>query len=408
MTTGDSAQSRPLVSLKFIIGVVLIGMLSFFAFLALFAYAPEFRDDNDGGAHALSGSAIGFAGLRVFLYDAGIRTAIDRGTLHKYSVPSLAVLTPGPDTSGSELYALDHLEPRLVVLPKWVPVGDPLMRGRVMKAGMFGTRDVAKLLNSFSSTSQIRRERGTAAPKLKVARSGSGIVVPDKLQPVDSLQTLEGRDWIPIVVSAHGGVVLARLHHSLTYVLADPDFMNTHGLHDLATAGMALAIVRDIRIGHGPIGFDVTLNGFRRMPNLLRDIFAPPFLGATLCAILAALLLAVHAASRFGSPAAPARVFALGKLALVDNTAQLIRMMHREPRMAARYAQAMRNLVVQAVGLRRDAQDTQRLIWALERDRGATYDELFAAARDVKNNSELMKSAGELFRWRQRMTHGTK
>jgi len=403
MTSSDSAQ--PLVPLKLVIGIVLLGVLSFFAFFALLAYAPEFRDDNDGGAHALSKSAIGFAGLRIFSYEAGIPVAVDRGLLHRTAVPSLAVQTPGPDTPGSTLYALDHSEPRLVILPKWLAVGDPLTRGRVVKAGLIPTASIAALLKSFSATTSITRAHGTAVPQLRTTPAHADIFVPKKLQPVDSLQNISGSDWIPVITSEHGGMVLARLKYSATYVLADPDFMNTHGLRDLATAGLALSVIRSLRVGEGPIGFDVTLNGFSRGPNLLRDIFAPPFLGATICAIFAALLLALHAASSFGSPVPAARLFALGKRALVENTAQLIRMMHREPKMAVRYAALNRSLVLRALGSLSDAVDAQRLLSALERGRG--YDEVLADARGAKNNADLMKSAGEIFRWRQRMTHGT-
>jgi hypothetical protein len=399
-------QPAPLAPLKLVIGIALMGVLSFFAFFALLAYAPEFRDDNDGGAHALSKSAIGFAALRIFLEDADIPAAVDRGALHRHNRLSLTVQTPGADTSGADLYALNYLEPRLVILPKWIAVGDPLTRGRVMKSGLISTGSVAELLTSFSATSRLKRMKGATAPQLRIARPDTDIVTPDKLQPIDSLQTLQGPDWVPIIVSARGGAVLARLKSSHVYVLADPDLMNTHGLHDLRTAALALSIIEQLRLGDGLVGLDVTLNGFRRGPNLLRDIFAPPFLGATLCAIFATLLLALHAASRFGSPIPAPRTFALGKRALVENTAQLIRMMRREPQMAARYAALTRNLVLQTVSSRRDAQDAQRLMTALERDRGPGYDDALANARAANNNLDLMKSAGEVFRWRQRMTNG--
>jgi hypothetical protein len=403
----ETNHSAPLVPLKLVIGIVLVGVLSFFAFFALLAYAPEFRDDNDGGTHALSKSAIGFAAMGIFLRDAGLHAVVDRGLLHKTVVPSLAVQTPGPETSGADLYALDQPEPRLIILPKWLAVGDPLTRGRVMKDGLVPPSEVYELLKQFSATTGIARLRAVRTPGLRTTLARADIFVPKKLQAVDSLQTITGPDWIPVITSDRGEMVLARWKKGGTYVLADPDFMNTHGLHDLATASLALSIVRSLRTGQGPIGFDVTLNGYKSGPNLLRDIFAPPFLGATLCAILAALLLALHAASSFGSPIPAARVFALGKGALVENTAQLIRMMHREPHMAARYAAVTRDLVLRALGSRRDAEDAQRLISALERDRGPTYDELLARAREVENNSDLMKSAGETYRWRQRMTHGT-
>ena len=49
------------------------------------------------------------------------------------------------------------------------------------------------------------------------------------------------------------------------------------------------AVLENLRLEHGPIIFDVTLNGFVRGRNLLKTAFEPPFLSATLCAVLAAL-----------------------------------------------------------------------------------------------------------------------
>src|SRR6201999_1012780 len=93
--------------------------------------------------------------------------------------------------------------------------------------------------------------------------------------------------------------------------------------------------------------------GLGEEPSLLRAMFSPPFLGATLCAILAALLIGFHGAVRFGAPQRAKEAYARGKTALVGNAAELIRMLHREPRMASRYAQTTRNLPVRALGVRR-------------------------------------------------------
>src|SRR5262249_25116569 len=144
--------------------------------------------------------------------------------------------------------------------------------------------------------------------------------------------------------------VLAQLNGTQTYVLADPDLMNTHGLHDLATARAANDIIQSLRRGLSPVIFDVTLAGYRSAPNLLRPAFQPPLVGATLCAFLAALLMAVHAATRFGEPLEGGRVFALGKQALADNSAALIAMAKREHHIVVRYAAAVRSRVARAIG----------------------------------------------------------
>ena len=149
--------------------------------------------------------------------------------------------------------------------------------------------------------------------------------------------------WTSYVTDQQGRTLLARLEGSETYVLAEPDLMNTHGLKDLATARVAMAIIQSIRSGDGPVVFDLTLAGYRRSPNPLRLAFEPPLLGATLCALLAALLMGVHAAVRFGSPLESKRSLALGKQALADNSAALIAMAGREHRIVPRYALAMRD-----------------------------------------------------------------
>ena len=204
-----------------------------------------------------------------------------------------------------------------------------------------------------------------------------------------------------------GGAVLAKLNNYPIYVLADPDLMNTHGLHDLPTAAFALALIQNLREGNGPVVFDVTLNGLRREPSLLRAIFAPPFLGATLCAILAALLMAFHALVRFGTPPAPPPVYARGKQALAANAADMIRLLHREPHMATRYVLTTRNLVLRAFGLRRQSalEDGDDPFRARENETPLSYGELLDEARRVENRSDLVALARRLSQWREDMLH---
>ena len=405
MSSGEP-QTAPLVPLRLLLALVAVGMVSLVAFFALLAYAPDFRDEQDSGAHALSKSAIGFAALRLLLVDTGVGVDVDHGNLqHGVVVPSLTILTPGVANTSNELRAINYLEPRLIILPKWLPIGDPLQPGRVVKAGMIGTSTISALLKSFSSSTQITRARGEVTPSLHLSWADTASFVPRLLPQVDSLQTISGADWKPIIVSARGGAVLARWRRSDLYVLADPDFMNTHGLRDLRTANMALSIVHFVGIGSGPVVFDVTLNGFRRSRSLLREIFAPPFVGATFCAVLAAALLVFQAFSRFGSPDDSSRAFASGKRAIVANTADLIHMLRREPQMASRYAALMRNLVLEAAGWRRDRANADEMIRELEGGDGADFATFFAQARASATPADTVRIAHELFHWKQRVTH---
>jgi hypothetical protein len=191
------------------------------------------------------------------------------------------------------------------------------------------------------------------------------------------------------------------------YVLADPDLMNTQGIHDLPTAAFALSVINAIRKGDSPVAFDVTLNGLRRGPSLLRAIFAPPFLGATLCAILVAALIGFHAAARFGSPPPSLPVYARGKEALAANAADMIRLLRREPHMAVRYALTTRNLVLNALGLKRQSElpEISDPLLAREREVGSSYATLLAEAKQVNNRAELVTLARKLSAWKEEMLH---
>src|SRR5262249_23228178 len=146
--------------------------------------------------------------------------------------------------------------------------------------------------------SALNRARGTASPSLHNTADNKTLTI----GRLDSLQTISGPNWLGYITDEEGRIVVGRLMGTQVYVLSDPDLLNNKGLHDLATARAADDIIRSLRRGNGPAIFDVTLAGYRNSPNFLRLPFEPPLLGATLCALLAALLIGAHAAMRFGRP----------------------------------------------------------------------------------------------------------
>jgi len=405
-----SAQGaqRP-ISPAIALGLVLVSALSLIAFLALSAYAPDLRDEANGDAHALSNSAIGFSGLRFLLTAAGIDNAIGRGTrLREGKLPSLTVLTPEITSRSSEIKSLSQRKIVLIILPKWLPFPDPVRPGFVDKVAAFSGRDIAALLKDLSKDTKIEQAKGSKGVALALAADFPGLYLPSQSAPIDTLQTISGPHWIPIITGGKGHVVLALLEGTAVFVLADPDLMNNHAIASSKEAAFAISFFSATRSRRGPVVFDVTLNGFNRAPDPLRTMFAPPFLGATICAILAALLIGFHAFARFGEPRPPPPGFALGKTALVDNTAELVRVMNREPRMAERYAIVTRNLVWRGLGIRRQVERDQAdaTLKALERRAGGLeFDALNAEAARVRRKSELMRVAGQLFRWRERIVH---
>jgi hypothetical protein len=384
------------------VGLVLVSAFSLIAYLVLSAYAPDLRSDTSGGANALSKSAIGFAGLRVLLENGGVPATLGR-TPPPPDTFGLVILAPEIDTPQKDLAALSQPGARLIVLPKWSAANQPLHSGWVMKIGPWNASELAQLMTPLVTHAKVRQSGKTAPVRLMPLYPRFGSIAPRTPVAIDSVQTISGDNLDPDIVDGKGNAVLAQIKGTQTYILADPDLMNDHGLADVATARFAYDLVQLLRVGDRPVSFDVTLNGFGQSPSLLRTVFSPPFLGATLCAILAAAFIAFHAFRRFGGAVRPDRVFAFGKRALADNTAAVIRMMRREPAMAPRYAQAMLNLVAAHIGLPREKMTEPGWLHTLEKRSALPYrfEELNAEAAQVRDTGGLIKVAAKLYKWRR-------
>jgi hypothetical protein len=226
------------------------------------------------------------------------------------------------------------------------------------------------------------------------------------------LQVLEGEDLEPLIVDQEGRIILAELDlaryddddYRPIMILSDPDLLNTYALHDLNGAKLAMAVLDQARPRKdSPIFFDVTLNGYERGRNLWKLAFEPPFLAATLCALVAGLLMGVHAAVRFGPARREERAIGMGKRALADNQAGLIRMAKREPRMAMPYLKLIRDRTAKSVGTGQVAEDAdlERLLDRLGRRRTELkITELSAEARQVADPAGLMRLARRLHQWK--------
>lgn len=395
-------------SARTVIALLIAGVFAFSAFMVLNAYAPDLRDGSDGGGHALSKSGIGFAGVVRLLKAIGDPVVVSRDPHARRTSTGLLVLTPTPMSNTDDLTEMTTAGPTLVVLPKWEAMPDSSNPGWVIAAGVLPPEMVSQLLAKRFGSVTIARDAGPAPVRLSGLADGDLVT-----GPVDQLQTISGGDGlIPIVRDGRGRTILAGTADSRAFVLSDPDLINTHGMKDLATARAATAIVQRLRKADGPIIFDVTLDGFSRSRNLPKLAFAPPFLGATLCLAAAALLTALQALARFGAPLRAGRAIALGKQALADNSAGLIRMARREPRMAARYLELTRKAVAEALGAQSagGARLTDRELNAVLDRQAERLDAkhrlaaLSAEAETVNDRAGLMRLARDLYAWRMEMT----
>jgi len=399
--------SAPVFSPVVAIAMAAIGALSLLFYVVFAAYAPDVSGDSDPRANVISRSAVGFAGLAAFLREQGIPVLISRGLSEdQLDEASLIIITPDLENSAAEIGGISSEAPKLVILPKWRIGLDPLHAGWVRNAGLLSDDIIVKrMFDSEGKSATLQRGSGAQPVRLHNGLDNSNSTT----GPITSLQTISGSNWTGFVTDAANHLIVARMMDGDYYVLSDPDLMNTHGLKDLATARTAAAIITSLRDNDGPVIFDVTLNGYRRSPNLLRLLFEPPLLAATLCTLLAALLMGIHAAVRFGAPIAAARAFAPGKQALADNSAALIAMTHRAHRIVPRYAAAIRRRVARAVGAPADARDDV-LNECLEKQRPSHAQaqplaEIIAEAGKAQNEADAVRVARKLHRWRREMLH---
>ncbi|GAA0653482.1 DUF4350 domain-containing protein [Brevundimonas lenta] len=397
---GEGGFSALTIAVILIVGVVAlagIGVLS--------AYAPELKSGNDGKAHPLSRASVGFGALPRLLGDLGVPVVMSRGPLTEASEGGLLVLTPTMETNPEQIEDFDHLGPTLIVLPKWSAAPHPKQSGWVSTGGTLPAEAALQPLpDGLGEATGLaeRQERSTVR-----LRRPNGAPFGAPVQ-VDSLRTLQGGGWIPVVLDERGGIVLGMDPTSHVYVLADPDLINTQGLKTLAGARTAVELLAIVRADGMPVIFDLTLHGFQRTRSLLRLMLEPPLLGMTLALVALALLGGYQAAVRFGPARVTGPVFAAGKRGLADNTAALVRIARREPHMAAPYALIVRAIVARAIGAPRGLSDEalDEFLDRVSRISGTqdTYSALAAEARDVKTPGDLLRVAGALHRWNQELT----
>jgi len=399
------SDSAPVFRARTVITLVLVSVIAFSAFVTLLAYAPDLDRDSSCRPNVYSRCAIGFAGLAALVKEDGAPTMVNRSKLPPGRSEGLLIVTPEPD-KGADVGSLEFGGPILVVLPKWNVSRDPNHLSWGRKQGPIPPEAMPK--KDLLDVVNIARRTGTARPRLIGAAGTAFEGVTLQPGPIESLQSLKAGGWTPVLTDDTGAVVMAQAPASRIFVLADPDLLNTQGLANLDTLASAVTIVRDLRAGDGPVIFDATLNGYKMERSALRLMFDPPFLAVTLCFVAAMILAGLQSAFRFGPVRRPQRAFALGKEALTDNSAQLIRLAKREPHMAPGYIALTQKAAARAVGAPREltGEALTRFLDRMAAQRGLTdtLTGLSAEAGHVAGRSGLTALAARVYRWRLEMT----
>jgi hypothetical protein len=396
-------------SLQVMLGLVVVGIVSFAAFIVLSAFADDLRSPKESGEHAQSKSAVGFAGLVQLLQQDGRTVRMTRGPISQGGqINELAVMTPPLDGVVSWEKIYDAPSDVLIILPKWRTSPDPDNPQWVRLNGLAPASRIEETLEQIDESVKVVRFAGVKNVPLEIGdRPGSSL----QSGPIESLQVIESDSILPIMLDVEGRAVLGRVDLSEEedvgyniFILAEPDLLNTQGIASLTTARVGMRVFEIVAPDKAGVAFDMTMHGLERSRNFLRLMFVPPFLPAILCLAFAAGLMAVNAVAG-NVKMKQGREIALGKTMLVENSALLVSLAGRDRHMGKRYVAMTRQLAATAAGAPHASTEKQQTAMldavALNMKNEASFSQMARDATEASTPSALLRATNRLYRWRQ-------
>jgi len=390
---------------RLVFGLIGAGLLAFAALLLLLAFGGSLGGSSgrDGRAHALSVSAVGFKGL-VDLVGAFRHSYTIQGQ-ENLAAEHLVIVALEPQSRPEALKLLlgqRHGKATMIILPKWATVADPARRRWVRAIAPVAGMAIGRIQDQAVQLRIGRRPDPGG-------RAGGSDVLEGLAMPIpDQPQLVSGPGLTPLVSLPGGGALVARMGSQPHYLVADPDLLNNHGLRTPAAAQAALALIDGLNATDAQaVAFDLTVNGLgaeqSARPGLLRTAFEPPFLAMTLALVAAALLAGLHGAVRFGQAKREQRAIALGKAALVENSAGLIRLARREARLGAAYADIIRHEAARTASAPAwlTGPELDAYLDRLGRADRPGFSALAARLAAARDRHELVAAARALFSWKK-------
>ncbi len=412
-----------------LIAVLVVGAAGFLVFLYAIGAGWDRGSDRNGGAHAAANGLNGFAGLVRLLEGAGHEVSLSRSE-SRLNDPALLVLTPQHKADGERIGQIieerRHRGPTLVILPKWFAIEASQTNAKGVPKGwvVLGGAAAPQWLGDIdwlkdAKIQAVKRKRWEGMGLSGALPAPESVLALDP----DSVVTDDWASLLPVVSDEDGGVLAGYFNDQGDYpaldeasgydaadeadktlwpviVVVDPDLMNNYGLADLGRARLAHALVdAALKDADLPVVFDLTLAGLGQRENLLTLAFAPPFLAATLCLLLAALVIAWRGFRRFGPPVAEAPTLAKGKRQLARNGAALVERARRLHLLGPPYAALVTARLAEALAIRESDSDAREATIAqvlAARVIAADYAERVAALRRARHPAELLRAAGAL------------
>ena len=410
MTAAGAAPTATAFNPKVMLAVIVAGALALAAYLVLTAYSPQLAKGNNGGAHALSNSATGFAGLVALTKQAGVESIVSRDQ-ESPTDGSLLVLTPEASTAPGDVEKIVNahqaIGPTLIILPKWETSRHPYRPGWVQIDGTIFMNSLDMLpLKGWETEMKLGEMQSASGRDWTFQADFEEGERPIRFRLPATYQGLSCARCESPIALPDGKLLVATLWWDYpVYILADPDILNNHGLRTKEQARAALTLLdRLAEYGDADhVVFDVTLNGFGKQRSILRFLFEPPFLAITLCLVLAAILAGWQAFNRFGPPARRAREIALGKTALIVNGAELMRQAGKDHHGAVAYARNVRDHLAQALKAPGGLEDTALDQWL---DRFTPpgmpkFSELMYKMTGTSDAGQMVEIGRDMSRWRK-------
>lgn len=408
---------------RVVLAMLLFGALAFLAML-WFIGSGQTGQQNDGGTHAAAKGLTGFAALAQLLESDGFEVTTSRSAA-QLDDEGLLILTPPAFADAGELAeiiaARRNIGPTILVLPKWnttearAGAGNNPGKGWVAIDGSQPPTWAGDLDGALAMQPAISSlpERGN---------NWQGLGYAGRLPEPGQVMALQGASVVPLVRDAKGRVLAGYLSDGGYYplladaagvprgdpskldgtrwnltVVAEPDLFNNYGMADRQRAALAREIVYQAMEGEDlAIIFDLTLNGLGGGRNLLTLAFEPPFLAATLCLILALIVVAWRAFRRFGPPLAEVRPIAFGKARLVANSAAFIQRTGRLHLLARPYADLVTARTARSLGLRQPDEAAIDAALARRAREAEPFSHRIAALRDARGKHDTLRAARAL------------
>lgn len=254
-----------------------------------------------------------------------------------------------------------------------------------------------------------------AARKRRAEERGETYEPPeeDEAKEEEEAEADEAPEPLPeheVLMKIEGKPVLIKFENSSTFVLSEPDLLNTTAFQTQTGARLALGVIDEIIVAGGTefyhADFDVTLHGIESGRNLIKLMVTPPFLAATLCLLVAGGLVAWQGFNRFGDPTRVRPDYAQGPVSLANTAAEFMEVAGRTHRTGAEYAALIRRQVVADLGYKgRTEERTDRLLDGREKrlEITPTYAELKTKI-STSTPQSYAQYARALGQWRTKMT----